>query len=334
MNGPHGVANRPLTGKSTNRFMKRPNFFIVGAPKSGTTALAQYLQQHPNIFFCPQKEPNYFCQDFPGIRLVTTEEEYLRLFRDATAEHRAVGEGSIRYMYSDVAIESLRAFAPDAKLIILLRNPVDMIHSFHSQALYALYESEKDFEKAWALQAARADGLSIPRACPAPAFLQYRKVGMLGQQVERVLKTFPREQVRIHIMDDFARDTRSVYEDILSFLDVPSDNRTDFPRVNENKRLKSRLIATVTERPPKAWANALRAMLRAFGLHGLGLLEPVRRWNARQEDRQPMTAEMRAMLADEFRPDIKRLENLLDRDLEPWLQRDEPLQSSLLRGED
>jgi hypothetical protein len=313
--------------------VNRPNFFIVGAPKSGTTALAQYLDQHPSIFFCPQKEPNYFCRDFPGIRLVSTEEEYLRLFQGATAQHRALGEGSIRYMYSKVAIEALHAFAPGAKLIIMLRNPVDMIHSFHSQALYALYESEKNIEKAWALQHERANGASVPKGCLEPAFLQYREVGMLGQQVERVLKIFPREQVRVYFMDDFARDTRSVYEEVLSFLDVPSDHRTDFPKVNENKRLKSSLIATVTQRPPKAWVKARKAIHRALGIESLGLLEPLRRWNKQTEDRQPMTPELRAMLTEEFRPDIESLAKLLDKNLDAWLQPLEPSQGSRLSAE-
>ena len=85
----------------------RPNFFIVGAPKCGTTALSHYLRQHPRIFFSLPKEPHYFATDLPRYRMVTHEPAYLEYFRGAGPQHTAVGEGSVsvRSVHEHLAVQ-------------------------------------------------------------------------------------------------------------------------------------------------------------------------------------------------------------------------------------
>ena len=107
------------------RASRRPNFFIVGAPKCGTTAMTTYLRDHPQIFMPLQKEPHYFAEDYPIFREVWTEKQYLHLFRSADSSHLAVGEASVWYLYSDHALPRIKAFAPDARIIVQVRNPVD-----------------------------------------------------------------------------------------------------------------------------------------------------------------------------------------------------------------
>ena len=139
---------------------RRPNFFILGAPKCGTTALSEYLREHPRAFVSQPKEPHYFCGDFdyyyaPGQR---SEEHYLRLFDAATDDHLAVGEASVWYLYSADAARNIAAFDPATRVIVMLRNPVDLVPSLHSQLLYMLDEDEPDPARAWELQEARRRG--------------------------------------------------------------------------------------------------------------------------------------------------------------------------------
>lgn len=130
--------------------MKRPNLFIIGAPKCGTTSLSRWMGQHPEIYFCPKKEPHYFNTD--GMQTVKTLDEYERLFESATDTHRVVAEGSTHYLYSSVAVPHILKYNPDAKFIVCLRNPVEMAPSLHSERLSWGRETVKSFEKAWDMQ--------------------------------------------------------------------------------------------------------------------------------------------------------------------------------------
>ena len=109
--------------------MPIPNFFIVGAPKCGTTALCEYLKYHPNVFMSTPKEPHYFAEDFERYRHVKTEDKYLALFGDCNDRHLMIGEASVFYLRSTRAVSLIRDFNPDAKIIVMLRNPVDMVYS-------------------------------------------------------------------------------------------------------------------------------------------------------------------------------------------------------------
>ena len=125
---------------------RAPNFFIIGAPKSGTTALSQYLRDHPNIFFSGVKEPHFFDLD-TSKRLKLDLQTYLSLFAKARPElHIAVGEGSTGYLFSKVAVSEILKFNPDSKFIVMLRNPVDLVQAWHSEMYFEGVENIRDFE--------------------------------------------------------------------------------------------------------------------------------------------------------------------------------------------
>ncbi len=138
--------------------MPKPNVFLIGAPKCGTSSLYTYLRGHPQIFMSYFKEPHYFCTDFPGLRRFPSEAEYLSLFEEATRRHSLIGEASSRYLYSVEAVAGIERFAKDARYIVMLRNPVDLVYSLHGQLVYQYTESERDFETAWRLQDLRLGG--------------------------------------------------------------------------------------------------------------------------------------------------------------------------------
>src|SRR5947207_13310329 len=126
--------------------MRRPDFFIVGAPKCGTTAMHQFLAQHPEVFLAP-KEVHFFGADLHLENDVQDLSTYLELFADAKNEFR-VGEASVWYLYSRHAAKEIKQFSAGSRIIIQLRNPVDMVHSLHSQLLFSGVEDIQDFESA------------------------------------------------------------------------------------------------------------------------------------------------------------------------------------------
>ena len=117
---------------------KRPNLFIVGAPKCGTSSLHYHLSKHPEIYMSRYKEPHFFGKDLTRLNKIfyTNEKEYLSLF-NIVKEEKIIGESSPQYLYSYSAPREIKEFNPESKIIILLRNPINMIYSYHSQLLYS-----------------------------------------------------------------------------------------------------------------------------------------------------------------------------------------------------
>ena len=186
----------------------RPDFFILGAPKCGTTSLAEWLKESPHVFVSTPKEPNFFAPDvIPSV--YRTVEQYERLFDGATPAHRAIGEASTVYLQSAVAVPRILAYRPDARFIVMLRSPIEMAVSLHGQMLYSLNEDIASFEDAWDAQEARARGERIPDRCRSPVFLQYGEACRLGSHVERLFRTVDRESVEIVFLEDMRRDAES-----------------------------------------------------------------------------------------------------------------------------
>lgn len=299
---------------------RRPDFFILGAPKCGTTALSEYLRQHERVFVSTPKEPHYFCDDFeyyyaPGRR---TLEHYLGLYDDAAADDLAVGEASVWYLYSQTASVNIMRFDADARIIVMVRNPVDLVPSLHSQMSYMLDEREPDVEAAWRLQAPRARGEGLPSTVRVPEFLQYGAAAMLGAQLRRVYEHVPREQVKVLVFDDLRADTGAVYRETLEFLGVPDDGRDDFPRVNENKVHQRAAVARFTQRPPSALVAVARGVKRVTGVQRLGVLDKMRRSNRQVARRTEISPAFAQELKDHFRDDVRDLGEQIGRDLSAW----------------
>jgi len=299
--------------------MREPDFFIVGAPKCGTSALAGYLREHPDCFLCWPKEPLFFCEDLPGIRQVEDLPAYLRLFAGAPADARAVGEASAMYLYSQVAVTRIRERFAAARLIVMLRNPIDLVAAFHAQLRYALAEDEPQLAAAWALQEERARGARLPRDCPEPKLLQYRQVALLGSQLQRLLAVVPPEQVQTVVFDDLARDPGGEYRRVLAFLGLRDDGRVDFPSVNVRPAHRLQLVSRLTQRPPRSLVRAASALKRRFGLERIGILDWLRRANRVPAERPQLPGGFRLVMADTFAEDVALLSSLLGRDFTPWL---------------
>jgi hypothetical protein len=297
----------------------KPNFFIVGAPKSGTTALYEYLRTHPNIFMSAVKEPHFFAKDLGTYPRIKTLEDYTALFAGCMPEHLRVGEASVYYLRSTTAIANIHQYNPEARIIAMFRNPVDMVYAMHSQLLYVSEESAEDFETAWRLQERRSRGLDLPSRSRGSFLLQYAQVGQLGSQAERLLSIFPRAQVKLILYDDFIASTSGVYGEVIEFLGIPHDNRTTFPRVNENKRAKLTWLRNFLRKPPATLRSAVRGVKQAVGEEGISAVKrKVLALNTVQERRPPLSPQLRAELVETFRDEVRLLSRLLDRDLSHW----------------
>ncbi|MEM7501237.1 MAG: sulfotransferase [Pseudomonadota bacterium] len=298
----------------------RPNFFIVGAPKAGTTAMYEYLRVHPQICMASYKEPHYFADDLQGYARATTLNEYLGFFRQCNEATVAIGEGSVWYLRSKIAIANIRAFNPEARILAMLRNPVDLVRSFHTQALYSYIEEEQDLEAAWRLQDKRAAGECIPPGAQAIETLMYRDMARLGEQVQRLLQIFPANQVRLMLFEDFVSNTQKEYEQTLDFLGVDRDGRTSFPPVNEARGHKFPRLGRLLMQAPQPIVKTVRAVRHVTGLDPMSFVRKVREWNSVPKPKKGVSDEFRGELIDYFRSDVELLANIIDRDLSHWLQ--------------
>ncbi len=302
-----------------------PNFFLIGAPKCGTSALSRYLSEHPRIFFSTPKETVFWCSDMPGLRDELGHHrklpDYLALFEKADPEqHLAAGEGSTIYFLSSDAATNILEFNPDARFIVMLRDPVDMVHALHMQRRNDLRE-DLDFEAAWLAQEDRASGRRpLPRGCPEPMLLQYRAAASYGRQLERLFGNVPREKVLVLFYDELRSDPADVYERALAHLDVPSDGRTDFGRVNPAHTRRFPMLNKMVLNPPGPLRPIVFRIRKHFQDRRYPAIERFKKSLKKPAKRSPMPPEMRERIIAEFKEDTERLEAVLGRPA-PWAQR-------------
>ena len=159
----------------------------MGAPRCGTTSLCRFFAKNPQICFSRPKEPHYFAQVAPCRRRSELQRDYIeRYFGHRHAAHRAAGEGSVSYLYAPEAIERIRHFNPEARFIVMVRNPMSMLPSYHLKMRFLLQEDKEDFATAWRLQEARARGETVPGHCLDPRTLMYGEVARYGAHIERL----------------------------------------------------------------------------------------------------------------------------------------------------
>jgi hypothetical protein len=169
------------------------DFFIAGYPKCGTTSIYTYLKSHPAVFLPELKEPHFFTEDYPGVRKVINEEDYLGLYR-AAMPGQLLGDASASVIHSEVALVRILARHPKAKFIVILRDPVAAVRSFHGELLHNLNEEVKDFEQVWKLQSIRKNGKKIPSTCNEPMLLQYAEIFSYCDHLPRFFNQVPSRQ--------------------------------------------------------------------------------------------------------------------------------------------
>lgn len=297
-----------------------PSFYVVGAPRCGTTALSKALAGNPHISFSKPKETHFFMEDRSALAIEDVRRLYLERFHPNLArDSQAIGDGSVSYLYEPDAIRRALAFDSRAKFIASVRNPVDMLRSYHARLLFSLDEDVKDFSRAWALQGERRAGRSIPKRCRLPELLQYGEVASLGSHVERLFETAGRQRCHVVVFDDFIKDPRRVYEQLLEFAGVDDDGRREFKSKRGNAGYKSHMLQQFVMNPP-SWAYRLIQISNAKTFSRLkGLRKRIKKFNKATEKEQALSDSMRATLRSYYRADVEKLSHLLGRDLMHWV---------------
>jgi hypothetical protein len=297
--------------------MKIVDFFIVGAPKGGTTAMYTYLKSHPGVFFPERKEPHFFGSDleFHDHSRISFD-EYAGLFSDAKVGQK-LGDASVFYLLSKTAAQEVKAYNANAKIVIMLRNPVDVMHSFHSQRLFNGTEDVESFAEAIAAETERRSGKRLPPRIGLRQGLYYRDVVNFGDQVERYFDAFGRDAVHIILYDDFVADLMGCYKRLCAFLEIDTNRQPVFEAVNSNKVIRFPWLRDMMKDNPKALSFAWRILLPTAGLRKAAR-DTAKRMNMVTKPRTPIAPDVRSQLVSELSPSVAKLEQLLDRDLHHW----------------
>lgn len=306
-----------LAHRESTHPMPYPNAIVIGAPRSGTTSLYEYLGQHPDVFVSPVKETRFFAYegqalDFQGPAdpytinrdSITDPEAYQALFAGQSDES-VVAEASPIYLSHPRAPERIKQHVPHAKMIVSLRNPVSRAYSDFLNMVRLGWEPLRDFETALDREDDRI-------AAGWGPFYQYRSKGYYGRQMARYLDRFAEEQLLVFPFKELQSDPERVMKRVYSFLGVSTAVTPDVEQAHNRSGLpRSEVVHSILTHP------VTEAVFR-------GPLRSVRqRWRDRntRHEKPPMPPAARRRLVDAYRDDVEQLERLLDLDLSHWLQR-------------
>lgn len=295
--------------------MRKPIFYIVGAPKSGTTSMHNYLKGHPRIIMPEITNIGFFSKDLHNEKM--TEKEYLDLFKEAEKDV-VIGTCAVWNLYSKIAAKEIKKFCPQAKIIIMLRNPVEMLYSLHSQLIYDLVENINNFEEALKAEKARKRGKKIPKNIYNPKFLFYSEIPRYTNQVKRYLDLFGKKNVLIILFEDFINNTDKVYKKTLNFLCIQDDFQLNYDVINANKKFRNQLAQQFLTYPPEIIAKFGRAVFPLWARKVLANF--LFNLNRKYIKRPPLKKKTKNYLKSEFEEEIANLSKLINRNLDHWLE--------------
>jgi hypothetical protein len=305
-----------------------PDFFVVGHHKSGTTALHEMLDDHPQIFMPNPKEPRFLASDMEsrfepprtrGRQLPKTLEEYLALFASAGPGQLA-GEASPSYLFSHVAARAIAELQPAARIIAILREPASFLRSLHLELLRSHVETERDLGKAIALERERSEGRRVPRRSHRPQLLRYSEHVRYVEQLRRYHEVFPREQVLVLIYEEFRDDNERTLRQVLRFLGVDDSHPIAIRQVHPTVRgIRSQglddLLQNVTQGSTRG-SRAAKLAVKAIAPRRMrrGAFRVAMRRGV-YGDVPPPDERLTRALRERFKPEVVALGEYLDRDL-------------------
>ncbi len=311
--------------------MTRPNFLLIGAARSGTTSLFNYLGAHPQVCMCPIKEPNFFALEgrrelgaaelgfpWPGDAAwaetltcrAETIDDYEGLFASCRREP-AVGEASPLYLYSPRAPERIAHYLPRARMVAILRQPVERAYSsLRKQRVAGAADPTRLKDLLQAEEASTRSGVGGP--------LHHLRHGYYARQLRRYFQHFERERIQVHLYDDFTLDPRRVLKQIFGFLDIDQDVVVDTTtRYNVAGEARSTVVDGLFRRPRRS-KSALRRVLPAMMVGRLQRAQQ-RLLDRNVQPAEALSADVRGELTERFyAKELTELEELLGIDLSRW----------------
>jgi hypothetical protein len=290
-----------------------PNFFLVGAAKAGTTSIYAYLSEHPQVFFPAIKEPHFFTQVRPSpelqflIEAVSKRSAYLRLYASASGR-QVIGDASPSYLWHPKVPERIRAKVPQAKIAIILRDPVERAYSHYLMDYREGAQSRPFFE-------ALLNDMNSPNKGWGVSYLYY-ELGLYAEQVERYFDTFKPERVKVLMFEDFRRNPRAVLHELADFLEL---DPKPLAAIDTSRKYNSYAAPRNQVLRRLAGAKLSRILGQTLLPHRVGALI-FERFFLRQGPKPPMDPRARELLCSLYSPELERLERLLGRAL-PELRR-------------
>lgn len=303
-----------------------PNFFLVGAPKAATSSLHYYLGQHPEIYMSELKEPHYFCEDFKQdnndfglnqLPLIMRDEDYLRLF-EGGADAAILGDASTTNFYSALAAQKIAEFNTDARILIVLREPVSLINSWYQYLRYYSHENIDSITDALNAEAERKVGRRVPGNVFFRHFLYYREIVRFDTHINRYLEAFPLNQVLVLILDDIVADLDGQIRRVCSFLGVDDEFCFDLStRVNERKSAKNPSLKYFVDKSTFKLQRKLLKHKDAAAIQLIHKLYSAVFLDDRGGDNENILS--KESMSEELRPMLARTSAIIDRDLtELW----------------
>lgn len=294
--------------------MSFPNFIVIGAAKCGTTSICSYLNQHPQIFISPVKEPRFFAPEFyttynngpirnSANTLPMTLEEYKDLFKEVTSES-AVGEASTEYLYFSESSDKISETIPDARLIAILRDPAERAFSAYC---YQLRDGVEDLTFERALQDEERRYADNWR----PGWL-YKRVGFYYDQLLRYYKVFNRNQIRVVLYQDLDKRPLETVQNIFRYLEVDSTFTPDFSRENVSLVPKSKILNKLLSN------QSIFFGLKHYFPEGMQKsVSSIKKSNYLPKPQ--LERYLRSKLVSIYKEDILKLQDLIDKDLSDWM---------------
>ena len=298
----------------TSHKKQKPNLFIVGAPRCGTTSLYTYLSAHPDIYMpSNKKEPGFFGRDvYPRTMSL---ERYLQLFKNGENK-KYRGEASTWYLYSKTTAKEIELFNPESKIIIIIRNPIEAIYSFY----YFNRLNGKEplsFKRALEAEKQRKKGRNLPkRPHPRTVVYHYKSIYKYFEQIKRYYDIFGKEDVKVILFEEFKAKTAATYKKTLKFLGVDDSYKPEsFEVINPNKNIKSRFLYNIYAGhttllvAKKLMPKSIRTNVGKI-IHSL---------NTKVDKRPTMARDIKAKLVKEFTLEVHKISKLIGNDLSYWL---------------
>jgi hypothetical protein len=291
----------------------KPNFFLIGAPKCGTTTVADWLSQNDQCFFSEIKEPHYYADKYVAKYNKNfnqkNKEEYLKLFEKSTENHIAIGEGSTHYLREEKSLQKIYNDNPNAKIIVCLRNPVDMARSLHSHLVWWGREQYEDFEKGWKMQNIRKTGKKILPWAYNPETLQYAEMCKTGTQIQKLVNIFPKEQIIFITIDEIKNHPQKTYEEICSFLKINQNQIIQKNIKNVSKIRKHHILNLILQ------AIASKKRLPSVVAK---IINKINNKNTTLKKPKKINETEREILTRFFSEEVKLIEKITKKDLNNW----------------
>ncbi len=254
-----------------------------------------------------------------------SKEGYRSLFNNVRDEPIR-GESSVFYLYSDLAPQNIKAFDPTARIIVMLRNPVDLMYSLHSQLLFTRHECIRRFEQALEAEPHRIQGLQLPMNFPKNGLsyecLFYRKIVRFEEQIRRYVSVFGWKSLHIILFDDLKHRPHWVYRHVCQFLGVNDQFFPPFEVINPSRAVRSEAVANILRAPSRALTACARVGIPNRSLRE-ALINGLTTCNNKIRPLPALAPHLRAQLNTEMAAENHRLEQFIGRDLSAWLSNGE-----------